>query len=97
VFDRSGLYSSEKFDIYKELERFVKVIVGYALMSDAELGLNTFIKRDGNGTYIVTRDVRISLKDKPIALTKAIVCREITCYRGRRPGLTDWEYVMKFA
>lgn len=39
----------EKFDIHKEPERFVKVLAGYTLMSDAELGLNTFIKRDGNG------------------------------------------------
>jgi hypothetical protein len=97
VFDRSGPYSSEKFDIHKEPERFIKVIASYALMTDAELGLNTFIKRDGNGKYIVTRDVRISLEDKPIASTKAIVCRGTTCYRGRRPGSTDWEYVVKFA
>jgi hypothetical protein len=47
-------------------ERFVKVLAGYTMMSNAELGLNTFIKRDGNGKYIVTRDVRISLEDKPI-------------------------------
>jgi hypothetical protein len=40
VFDRSGSYNSEKFDIHKEPERFVKVIAGYAMMSDAELGLN---------------------------------------------------------
>ncbi|KAH9203194.1 hypothetical protein DL95DRAFT_472613 [Leptodontidium sp. 2 PMI_412] len=97
VFDRSGPYNSEKFDIHKEPERFVKVLAGYAMMSDAELGLNTFIKRDGNGKYIVTRDLRISLEDKPIASTKAIVCRGTTCYRGRRPGSTDWEYVVKFA
>ena len=45
VFDRSGPYSSEKFDIHKEPERFTRVIAGYALMTDAELGLNTFIKR----------------------------------------------------
>ncbi|KAG9231374.1 hypothetical protein BJ875DRAFT_506723 [Amylocarpus encephaloides] len=97
VFDRSGLYSSEKFDIHKEPERFVKVIAGYALMTDAELGLNTFIKRDGNGKYIVAQDVRISLEDKLIALTKAIVCRGTTCYRGRRSDSTEWEYVVKFA
>lgn len=53
VFDRFGAYNSEKFDIYGELERFVKVIAGYALMMDVELGLNTFIKRDGNGKYIL--------------------------------------------
>ena len=37
-----------KFDIHKEPERFVKVLAGYVLMSNAELGLNTFIKRDGS-------------------------------------------------
>ncbi len=97
VFDRSGPYNSVKFDIHKEPERFVKVLAGYAMMSDAELGLNTFIKRDGNGKYIVTRGVRISLEDKPIASTKAIVCRGTTCYRGRKSDSTEWEYVVKFA
>ncbi len=67
VFDRSGPYNSEKFDIHKEPERFIRVIAGYALMTHAELGLNTFIKHDGNGKYIVARDVRISLEEKPIA------------------------------
>ncbi|KAG9237290.1 hypothetical protein BJ875DRAFT_533004 [Amylocarpus encephaloides] len=97
VFDMSGPYSSEKFDVHREPERFVKVIASYALMTDAELGLNTFIKRDENGKYIITRDVRISLEDKPIASTKAIVCTGTTCYRGKRSDLTDWEYVVKFA
>lgn len=97
VFDRSGLYSSEKFDIHKEPDRFVKAIAGYTLMTDTELGLNTFIIHDGNGKYIIVRDVRINLEDRPIASTKAIVCRGTTCYRGKRPGLTDWEYVVKFA
>jgi hypothetical protein len=80
VFDRSGSYSSEKFDIHKEPERFVKVIAGYAIMTDAELGLNTFIKRDGNDKYIVAQEVKIYLEDRPIASTKAIVCRGTTCY-----------------
>jgi hypothetical protein len=80
VFDRSGPYNSEKFDIYKEPERFVKVLASYALMSDAELGLNTFIKRDGSNKYVVVPGARIALEDKPIASTKAIVCRGTTCY-----------------
>jgi len=82
VFDRSGPYNSEKFDIHKELERFVKAIAGYVLMINAELGLNTFIKHDGNCRYIVACGVRISLEDQPIALQKVIVCRGTTCYRG---------------
>jgi hypothetical protein len=88
VFDRSGPYSSEKFDIQREPERFIGVIAGYELMLDAELELNTFIKRDGNNKYIVVRGVRISQEDHPIALQKAIVCQGTTYYRGRRgdPG-----------
>ncbi|KAF7907344.1 uncharacterized protein EAF01_004931 [Botrytis porri] len=97
VFDRSGSYNSEKFDVHEEPERFVRVIAGYALMTDAELGLNTFVKHDGNGKCIVARDVNICLEDKPIASTKAIVCRGTTCYRGRRSDSTEWEYVVKFA
>ncbi|OBT65100.1 hypothetical protein VE03_05283 [Pseudogymnoascus sp. 23342-1-I1] len=54
VFDRSGPYSSEKFDIHKEPERFIQVIAGYALMTDAELGLNTYIGRDGISTSSTT-------------------------------------------
>ncbi len=88
IFDRSGAYNSEKFDIYKELERFVKVIASYALITYAELGLNTFIKRNRNGKYIVARDVRIYLEVILIASQKAIVCRGTTCYRGRRHKLT---------
>jgi len=61
VFNRAGPYNSKKFNIYKELERFVKVLGGYAMISDAELGLNTFLKCDGNGKYLVIRDVRVSL------------------------------------
>jgi Fungal protein kinase len=80
VFDRSSLYSSKKFDIYKEPEQFVKVVTSYALIIDIKLGLNIFIKRNSNSKYVVAQDVRISLKNKPIALTKAIVCRGTTCY-----------------
>lgn len=59
MFDRSGPYNSENFDIHKEPERCIRVIAGYALMTDAELGLNTFIKRDVNSKYVVVHGVRI--------------------------------------
>jgi Fungal protein kinase len=97
VFDRSGLYNSEKFDVHAEPERFVTVIASYVLMTDAELGLNTFIKRDGNSKYIVVRGVRISQEEYLIASQKAIVCRGTTCYRGRRRDPGEWEHMVKFA
>lgn len=96
VFDRSGPYSSEKFDIHKEPERFIQVIAGYVLMTDTELGLNTFIRRDGD-KYIVAQGVRICLEDKPLAWQRAIVCRGTACYRGRNKDPGRWEHVVKFA
>ena len=64
VFDRSGLSSSEKFDIHKEQEQFIGAITGYALMMDAELGLNMLVEqRDGNNKHIAAQDVRIDLED----------------------------------
>jgi hypothetical protein len=89
MFDRSGLYSSEKFDIHKEPERFVTMIAGYTLMTDAELGLNTFIKCDGNDKYIVAQGMRICLEDKPIASTKAIVCRGTTMLSRKEKRLYE--------
>lgn len=62
VFDRSGAYSSEKFDAHRNPEHFVQVIAGYALMSDSELGLNTFIHRDGNFKYVVAEGQKIYLQ-----------------------------------
>jgi hypothetical protein len=58
-------------------------------MTDTELKLNIFIKRDIIGKYVIIAKVRISLKDKLIALTKVIMCQGITCYRGKRPSLTN--------
>ncbi|TVY91075.1 hypothetical protein LAWI1_G002838 [Lachnellula willkommii] len=44
-----------------------------ATTSEAELGLNIFIKYNKTSKYIVAQDVRISLEDKLIASIKAIV------------------------
>ncbi|KAK9256933.1 hypothetical protein V1507DRAFT_501044 [Lipomyces tetrasporus] len=63
---------------------------------EAELGLNTFVRRDETGRYIIAGDTKVSIEDKPIAPTKAIVCRGTTCYRGRRIALA-LDCVVKFA
>lgn len=48
IFDRSGAYSARAFDIHQEPEKFIRVVAGYVLMSDEELGLDTFIEREGS-------------------------------------------------
>jgi hypothetical protein len=98
VFDRSGPYSSGEFDIHKEPEQVIRAIAGYAMMSDEELGLDTFVERDGEDRFItITEDVtgkekRLQLEPVPIVIQRAIVCRGTNCYRSK-----DSEYVVKFS
>ncbi|KAH0562856.1 hypothetical protein GP486_002529 [Trichoglossum hirsutum] len=128
VIDRSGPYSCKQFDLHENPDRFIKVIAGYTMMSDEELGLNTYIKEDGHGKYIMFKaeskikekeekeekeekkekeekeekkekeeEERLYLEDKPIAFQHAIVCRGTTCYRAKRLGAENWEFVIKFS
>lgn len=103
VFDRSGPYRCERFDAHEDPDRFIKVIVGYTMMSDAELGLDTFIEKDEIGRWIMfkeegkTKEDKIYLEDQPIALQGAIVCRGTTCYRAKRQKANCWEFVVKFS
>ncbi|KAI9782551.1 MAG: hypothetical protein M1816_001848 [Peltula sp. TS41687] len=98
VFDRSGPYSSGKFDIHKEPEKFVRAIAGYVMMNNEELGLDTFIERDeGNRFVSVPEDVsgkekRIQLEQNPIVIQRLIVCRGTSCHRSR-----DLKHVVKFS
>ncbi|EDN07437.1 predicted protein [Histoplasma mississippiense (nom. inval.)] len=54
VFDRSGPYSSGIIDVYDNSKQFFQVLVGYTMMSDEELGLDTFITRNENGSKSIT-------------------------------------------
>ncbi|KAH8745703.1 hypothetical protein F5883DRAFT_609618 [Diaporthe sp. PMI_573] len=103
LFDRSGLYSCKTFDIHQDPRRFVKIMAGNSQISDPELGVNTYIKEDDIGRYIEFKgsqkkeEERLYLEEKPIAFQRAIVCRGTTCYRAKRQGSEQWEYVVKFA
>ena len=98
VFDRSGPYSSGAFDIHEEPEQFIRAIAGYAMMSDEELGLDTFVELDRGDLFItITEDAngqekRIQLERDPIVIQRAIVCRGTNCYRSK-----DREHVVKFS
>ena len=102
VFDRSGPYGCEAFDIHKNPGRFTAAMAGYTEMSDEELGINTFIKKDGQSQYIMLKgenqaDVeRIYLGDQPIAFAPDIVSTGTTAYRGKKMGSNEWEFVVKF-
>ena len=64
VFNRSGLYSSGEFDIYKESERFVRAIIDYAIINDKELGLNAFFQQKNGGLFVSVTDDRLGKKKR---------------------------------
>lgn len=103
ALDRSGPYSSGDFDIHKEPVHFIRAIAGYAMMSDEELGLDTFVRRDGVDRLItITEDVsgkerRFQLESDLIAYQQAIVCRGTSCFRARISSSEDTRYVVKFS
>lgn len=103
VFDRSGMYSCEVFDISKSPGRFLTVLAGYVLMSDVELGISTLIKEDSMGKYILCRGddgadaERLYLEDLPIfkPQNKNIVSDGLICYQARRSVSGRWEFVVR--
>ncbi|KAI4203343.1 MAG: hypothetical protein LQ346_001814 [Caloplaca aetnensis] len=103
VFDRSGPYSSTAFDIHEEPECFIRTIAAYVMMSDDELGLDTFIQRDDGDQFITVvedatgKERRLQLEPDPIASQRAIVCRGTSCFRARTPSSEDLRYVVKFS
>ncbi|OAX81630.1 hypothetical protein ACJ72_04029 [Emergomyces africanus] len=87
VFDRSGAYSSGVFNIYENPGLFFRMIAGYAMMTDDELGLDTFMARSGGGgpdTLAVERveggETTVRLDPDPLSIQHAIVCRGTTCF-----------------
>ncbi|KAI4153240.1 MAG: hypothetical protein L6R39_001622 [Caloplaca ligustica] len=103
VFDRSGPYSAATFDIHEEPERFVQVLCGYVMMSDEELGLDTFLeKNDGKLFVTLPADCRgkkrkLELAPDPIAHQRAIVCRGTSCYLAKAAPTDDFGCVVKFS
>ncbi|PGH35791.1 hypothetical protein GX50_01375 [[Emmonsia] crescens] len=102
VFDRSGPYSSGILDIYQDAKRFFQVIVGYAMMSDEELGLDTFITQNAEGGKMITvetaeteAEMVLQLDPAPLCFQQAIVCRGTSCFLAKSGD--EVEGVAKFS
>jgi len=96
VFDRSGAYSSDSFDVREKPER--SAIAGYALMSDEELGLDNFMQQNGREATISMENttseeiMKLKLGPFPFVFQRSIVSRGTICYYT-----TDGESVAKFS
>ncbi|KAF2010457.1 serine/threonine-protein kinase Sgk2 [Aaosphaeria arxii CBS 175.79] len=101
IFDRSGIWVCQAFNIQDNPQRFLAMILSYRSMSDADLGLSSVVKRDDNGSFVTFNDTvtpglqKLYLEDKTIALSDDLVGQGTTCYRARSSGRDQWDYVIK--
>ncbi|EQL32563.1 hypothetical protein BDFG_05299 [Blastomyces dermatitidis ATCC 26199] len=100
VFDRAGPYSSIIIDVYTDSRRFFQVLVGYTMMSDEELGLDTFVARDEDGNKSITVKGPGNSEGKKVQLGEmlsyqcAIVCRGTTCFLANNgQGVAKFSWV----
>ncbi|KAI0098049.1 FunK1 protein kinase [Nemania sp. FL0031] len=102
VFDRSGLYCSDLFDVQKDFIQFLSIILSYQRMTDKNLGKIDIIKTDEGGSYItldsavVPSLAKLYLESQPIASRGKLFGTGTTCYRAKIPGSNRWDYVLKF-
>lgn len=88
--DRSGPYSSNVYNIHEEPGHFICTITAYFLMSNDELGLNTFTERGDANRFIslvkdaTGKETRLELGPDPIAYQWAIVCRDMSSFYAPR-------------
>lgn len=96
IFDRSGLYSSGPFDIHDEPTKLARAIVGYATMDKNEMGLDTFVVREGGRRHVTLDDMsgnerRVRL-ERAMVRQRAIVCRGTTCYQTRNRDVAKFSW-----
>lgn len=96
--DCSGPYSSGELDIHQEPKKFNCAIAGYAMMSNEELGLDTFIGPNGEDQLTTITDnmtgkkKELKLEQNPFVKQRAIVSGGTSCYRT-----SDQDTVVKFS
>jgi hypothetical protein len=107
VFDRTGLYGSECFEMHEEPERMVSIFNHYANMSDVQVGVNPLVHKDNTAWYVTLQSdqddenpetaTRLYLDGDPIADPDQIASRGPICYRARRHGVKESDCVVKMA
>ena len=81
-FDRSGACGSSSFDINQDGLAFIRVMLGYYLMTDEQLGLDSTIQGPEGKRYVeIIRDSQVErlVLTKLIKKQAAIVSRAMTC------------------
>lgn len=96
-FDRLGVVGSTPFDINKEGERFVSVVLGYLWMSEEELGYDSTIAGGGRRYTSIQLDGRIErlcLADL-IKRQRSVAGRATRCWKAFVEDMPDHWLVVK--
>lgn len=102
VFDRSGCYSPGPFNIHEHPDRFIRVLSGYIMMNEDDLGLDTFIQRESDSYFMSIegggcKRQRLQLNPVPLTHQRAIVSRATSCFLAKHPESNDYDHVVKFS
>lgn len=100
VFDRSGVYSSEKLDLLQSPYLLVQALAGYTLMSDDESGLNNFVQRAKPGLancVVFEPQNKLYLRSEMLAVPDYLVGLGTTCYAASQSINGEPNTVVKFS
>jgi len=102
VFDRSGAYSSEKFDLLQRSNLLIYTLCAYAWMSDEEAGFKSFVKHcePKNVSYVeFDQGSKFYLRPVLIAAPSYIVGLGTTCLAASSSPSTaaESDTVVKFS
>ena len=105
LFDRSGACGSTSFDINQNGHDFIRVMLGFYLMTDEQLGLDPTIQGPKEKRYIeINRDGQVErlILSEMIIKNAAIVSRATTCWKAfsetnktKKPLIVkdSWQYI----
>jgi len=88
-FDRSGSSGSSSFNINEDGFTFTRVMLGYFLMNDEQLGLDPTIQQSDGKRYMeITRNDKIErlILTEDIQKQAVVVGRATTCWKAYRDG-----------
>jgi hypothetical protein len=95
LFDRVGGIGSTSFNIHKDPKRFIRVILGFAVMGPGALGHDMTIQTTDNGTrFVMIGRKKFFLLDKVFG-QPVVSGRATVCWRAQSNNDPNTIYVIK--
>ncbi|KAH8109317.1 hypothetical protein DFH11DRAFT_1515778 [Phellopilus nigrolimitatus] len=91
IFDRTGVISSESFNIHMEPEKFLRAVLGFFLADDTDIGLDPSIMYEGGKRFMTVAGIKYEIQ-REIYVESCIRGRGTVCFLALHD---DKEYVIK--